>query len=152
MNTVGKRILLVEDNENDLELTMMALESSRLAHDVHIARDGEQALEYLERRGAYINRPDLDPVVILLDLKLPKIDGLEVLERVRTHPKLKTVPVVMLSSSCEERDIARSYELGVNAYVVKPVDFEQFSNAIKELAQFWATVNQPPLRLRDRRW
>ncbi len=152
MNTVGKRILLVEDNENDLELTMMALESSRLAHDVQIARDGEQALEYLERRGAYIDRPDLDPAVVLLDLKLPKIDGLEVLERMRVHPKLKTVPVVMLSSSCEERDIARSYELGVNAYVVKPVDFEQFSNAIKELAQFWAIVNQPPLRLRDRRY
>ncbi len=152
MNTVGKRILLVEDNENDLELTMMALESSRLAHDVQIARDGEQALEYLERRGAYIDRPDLDPAVVLLDLKLPKIDGLEVLERMRVHPKLKTVPVVMLSSSCEERDIARSYELGVNAYVVKPVDFEQFSNAIKELAQFWAIVNQPPLRVRDRRY
>lgn len=150
MNTVLKRILLVEDNENDLELTMMALESGDFVNDVQVARDGEQALEYLERRGAYAHRPDFDPAVVLLDLKLPKIDGLEVLERMKNHPKLRTLPVVMLSSSCEERDIARSYELGVNAYVVKPVDFEQFSNAIRELAQFWATINQPPLRLRDR--
>jgi CheY-like chemotaxis protein len=150
MKTTAKRILLVEDNENDLELTMTALESSQFASDVEIVRDGEQALEYLERRGAHTNRPDLDPAVVLLDLKLPKVDGLEVLERMRNHPKLRMVPVVMLSSSCEERDIVRSYELGVNAYVVKPVDFDQFSNVIRELAQFWVMVNQPPLRLRDR--
>lgn len=144
-----KRILLVEDDTNDLELTLTALEKSHLANEVDVARDGEEALEYLERRGAHAARPDGDPVVVLLDLKLPKVDGLEVLQRMRLHPALRVVPVVMLTSSREERDIVRSYGLGVNAYVVKPVDFGEFIEAIRELGLFWAVINQPPVRPRD---
>ncbi|MDQ3036081.1 MAG: response regulator [Myxococcota bacterium] len=143
-----KRILLVEDNDNDLELTLTALAKSHLGNEVDVARDGEEALAYLERRGAHADRPDNDPVVVLLDLKLPKIDGLEVLQRMRDHATLRTVPVVMLTSSREERDIVRSYGLGVNAYVVKPVDFNEFMDAIRELGLFWAVINQPPPRLR----
>lgn len=148
MSTATKRILLVEDDDNDLELTLTALANSHLANEVDVARDGEQALEYLQRRGAYADRPDADPVVVLLDLKLPKIDGLEVLQRLRDDPKLQNVPVVMLTSSREERDIVRSYGLGVNAYVVKPVDFQEFMEAIKDLGLFWAVINQPPPRTR----
>ncbi|RZI85067.1 MAG: response regulator [Rubrivivax sp.] len=139
-----KPILLVEDDPRDLELTLLALERSQLANEVVVVRDGAQALEYLQQEGEFANRPHGNPAVILLDLKLPKVTGLEVLEAVRLSPVLKSVPVVMLTSSNEETDLLRSYELGVNAYVVKPVDFKQFVQAISDLGVFWAVLNEPP--------
>ncbi|RKH44473.1 response regulator [Corallococcus sicarius] len=139
-----KRILLVEDSANDVALTMAALEEVHLANEVVVVRDGQQALDYLFRKGEYANRKDGHPAVVLLDLKLPKVDGLEVLEKVKGAPELKSVPVVMLTSSREEQDLARSYGLGVNAYVVKPVAFPDFVSALRELGLFWAVVNQPP--------
>ncbi|HEY8605822.1 MAG TPA: response regulator [Noviherbaspirillum sp.] len=139
-----KPILLVEDNPNDLELTLIALEKSRLANEVVVVRDGAEALEYLECRGAFSQRPTGNPAVILLDLKLPKVDGLEVLRHIRFSETLKSTPVVMLTSSREEQDVVRSYQLGVNAYVVKPVDFEEFVRAISDLGVFWAVLNEPP--------
>jgi CheY-like chemotaxis protein len=139
-----KPILLVEDNPNDLELTLIALERSQLANDVVVARDGAEALDYLRSQGAYTDRQAGNPTVVLLDLKLPKIDGLEVLKEIRATPGLKSIPVVMLTSSKEEQDLVRSYELGVNAYVVKPVDFGDFVRAIADLGIFWAMLNEPP--------
>lgn len=139
-----KRILLVEDSINDVELTLTALEENRLANEVIVVGDGEEALDYLHRRGKFKLRAEGNPVVVLLDIKLPRVDGLEVLRQLRNEPTLKTVPVVMLTSSREEQDIVRSYDLGVNAYVVKPVDFQDFVRAITELGLFWAVVNQPP--------
>jgi CheY-like chemotaxis protein len=139
-----KRILLVEDSPNDVELTLAALEENHLANEVVVVRDGEEALDYLYRRGIFKLRTEGNPVVILLDLKLPKVDGLEVLAQVKSDPTMKLIPVVMLTSSREEQDLVRSYDLGVNAYVVKPVDFHEFVNAIKEIGLFWAVVNQPP--------
>ncbi len=139
-----KRILLVEDNANDVALTMAALEETHLANEVVVVRDGQQALDFLRREGAWAHRPDGHPAVVLLDLKLPKVDGLEVLAQVKKDAELKTIPVVMLTSSREERDLASSYGLGVNAYVVKPVAFPDFVTALKELGLFWAVVNQPP--------
>jgi CheY-like chemotaxis protein len=139
-----KPILLVEDNPNDLELTLIALEKSHLANEVIVVRDGAEALEYLNATGAFINRPAGNPAVVLLDLKLPKVDGLEVLRHIRTTASLKSLPVVMLTSSREEQDVVRSYELGVNAYVVKPVDFQEFVRAISDLGVFWAVLNEPP--------
>ncbi len=139
-----KPIFLVEDDARDLELTLVALERSQLANEVVTVRDGEQALDYLFRRGDHANRLAGNPAVILLDLKLPKVNGLEVLEAVRQDPQLRSVPVVMLTSSQEETDLVRSYELGVNAYVVKPVDFKQFVSAIAELGVFWGVLNEPP--------
>lgn len=139
-----KRILLVEDSSNDVELTLTALEENRLANEVVVTRDGEEALDYLHRRGIFKLRAEGNPAVVLLDLKLPKIDGLQVLAAMRDDPELRHVPVVMLTSSREEQDLARSYSLGVNAYVVKPVDFGEFVYAIKELGLFWAIINQPP--------
>ena len=138
------RILLVEDDPRDVELTMTALEEHNLANEVVIAHDGEEALDYLYRCGKFESRINQNPAVMLLDLKLPKIDGLEVLEKVKSDEKLKVIPVVVLTSSREERDMVASYKLGVNAYVVKPVDFHEFVNAIKELGVFWAIVNEPP--------
>lgn len=138
------RILLVEDSPNDIELTLSALARHRLANEVVVVRDGQEALDYLYRRGAFKLRAGGNPVVVLLDIKLPKVDGLEVLKQLRTDEQLQTVPVVMLTSSREERDIVRSYDLGVNAYVVKPVDFHEFVTAICELGLFWAVINQPP--------
>ena len=139
-----KPILLVEDNPNDLELTLIALEKSQLANEVVIVRDGAEALDYLNCTGNFAKRPAGNPAVVLLDLKLPKVDGLEVLEQIRSSNTLKSVPVVMLTSSKEEQDLLRSYELGVNAYVVKPVDFQEFVRAIADLGLFWAVLNEPP--------
>ena len=139
-----KPILLVEDDKRDLELTLIALERSQLANEVVILRDGAQALDYLKREGDYADRSEGNPAVILLDLKLPKVTGLEVLEAVRGSPALRSVPVVMLTSSQEESDVLKSYELGVIAYVVKPVAFERFVSAIAELGVFWAVLNEPP--------
>jgi DNA-binding response OmpR family regulator len=143
METVG-RILLVEDDPKDTELTMTALEEYNLSNEVVVASDGEEALDYLYYRGKFQRRSGDNPAVMLLDLKLPKIDGLEVLQRVKADDKLKMIPVVVLTSSREERDMVSSYKLGVNAYVVKPVDFHEFVNAIKELGVFWAIINEPP--------
>ncbi|MBD2744556.1 response regulator [Coleofasciculus sp. FACHB-1120] len=139
-----KRILLVEDSPNDVELTLAALGENHLANEVVVVRDGEEALDYIYRRGIFKLRIEGNPVVVLLDLKLPKVDGLEVLARLKSDPTTKVIPVVMLTSSREEQDLIRSYDLGVNAYVVKPVDFHEFVNAIKEIGLFWAVVNQPP--------
>lgn len=139
-----KPILLVEDNPNDLELTLIALERSQLANEVIVVRDGAEALDYLDCRGTFAGKPPGNPAVVLLDLKLPKVDGLEVLRHVRSTAGLKSLPVVMLTSSREEQDLLRSYELGVNAYVVKPVDFQEFVRAIADLGLFWAVHNEPP--------
>jgi CheY-like chemotaxis protein len=139
-----KPILLVEDNPNDLELTLIALERSQLANEVVVVRDGADALDYLHARAPYASREQGNPAVVLLDLKLPKVDGMEVLAEIRGNPALKSIPVVMLTSSREEQDLIRSYELGVNAYVVKPVDFTEFVRAIADLGIFWAVLNEPP--------
>lgn len=139
-----KPILLVEDDARDLELTLVALERSELANEVVVVRDGAQALEYLRREGEFAGRAAGNPAVVLLDLKLPKIDGLEVLRAVRQTPELRSLPIVMLTSSHEEGDVVRSYELGVNAYVVKPVEFKAFVSAIADLGVFWAVLNEPP--------
>ena len=139
-----KPILLVEDNPHDLELTLIALSKSQLANEVVVMRDGAEALDYLYRRGEFAERPVGNPAVVLLDLKLPKVDGLEVLKEVRNTEAFKSVPVVMLTSSKEEQDVVRSYALGVNAYVVKPVDFTEFLRAIADLGIFWAVLNEPP--------
>lgn len=139
-----KPILLVEDNPKDMELALVALERSRLANEVITFRDGEEALAYLQRTGEHANRLEGNPAVILLDLKMPKMNGLQVLETIRTDPKLKSIPVVMLTSSNEEPDLRDAYNLGVNAYVVKPVKFSEFVNAMSGLGTFWAVLNEPP--------
>jgi len=139
-----KPILLVEDDKRDLELTLVSLERSQLANEVIVVRDGAQALDYLLREGDFRMREEGNPAVVLLDLKLPKVNGLEVLQRVRSTSSLRSMPVVMLTSSQEESDVIKSYELGVNAYVVKPVEFRQFVAAIADLGVFWAVLNEPP--------
>jgi CheY-like chemotaxis protein len=139
-----KPILLVEDNPKDLELTLIALERSRLANEVIVTRDGVEALDYLLCKGQYQDRPQGNPAVVLLDLKLPKIDGLEVLQKIKNDDALKSVPVVMLTSSREEQDLLQSYKFGVNAYVVKPVAFQEFLRAVQDLGGFWAVLNEPP--------
>jgi CheY-like chemotaxis protein len=138
------KILLVEDDPNDVELTLTALKENHLTNEIVVVRDGAEALDYLHRRGRHEARGAGNPTVILLDLKLPKVDGLEVLKRVKSDPDLKTVPVVMLTSSGEERDLAESYDSGSNAYVVKPLGFMDFVEAVGELGLFWAAINQPP--------
>jgi CheY-like chemotaxis protein len=143
MDTLG-RILMVEDDPRDVELTLTALGEYNLTNEVVVTRDGAEALDYLYCRGSFAGRTSENPAVLLLDLKLPKVDGLEVLQKIRTDEKLKMIPVVVLTSSREERDMVASYKLGVNAYVVKPVDFHEFVNAIKELGVFWAIINEPP--------
>jgi DNA-binding response OmpR family regulator len=135
---------MVEDDPKDVELTLTALDEYNLANEVVVTRDGEEALDYLHCRGNFSMRSNENPAVMLLDLKLPKVDGLEVLQQIRSDDKLKMIPVVVLTSSHEEKDMVASYKLGVNAYVVKPVDFHEFVNAIKELGVFWAVINQPP--------
>jgi CheY-like chemotaxis protein len=143
MHKLG-RILMVEDDPKDVELTLTALEEYNLANEVVITHDGQEALDYLYCRGQYSARASDNPAVLLLDLKLPKVDGLEVLHQIKSDDRLKIIPVVVLTSSREERDMMRSYQLGVNAYVVKPVDFHEFVNAVRELGVFWAVINEPP--------
>jgi CheY-like chemotaxis protein len=144
MITNVKRILLTDDNQNDVELTLLALAEHNLANEVVVTRDGEEALDYLYRRGAFKDREEGNPAVVLLDLKMPKVDGLSVLREVRSDSDLKLIPIVLLTSSHEESDIVESYNLGVNAYVVKPVDFHEFVDAIKKLGLFWSVINVPP--------
>src|SRR5216684_3780863 len=143
MSNLG-RILMVEDDPKDVELTLTALEEYNLANEVVVTRDGAEALDYLYCRGDFTTRTNDNPAVLLLDLKLPKVDGLEVLQQIKSDEKLKMIPVVVLTSSHEEKDVVASYKLGVNAYVVKPVDFHEFVEAIKELGVFWAVINEPP--------
>ncbi len=139
-----KRILLVEDDPHDVELTLTGLAEFNLANEVVVARDGEEALDFLHRRGKFAGRTDGNPSVVLLDLKLPKVGGLEVLRQLKTDETLKMVPVVILTSSHEDRDMVEGYKLGTNAYVVKPLDFHRFVDAIKHIGAFWAVTNEPP--------
>ena len=139
-----KRILLAEDNLDDIELTLRVLAEYHLANKVDVVRDGVEALDYLFRRGRFAGRPPGNPALLLLDNKMPRVDGLEVVRRVKADERLKTIPVVMLTSSREQGDLFKSYELGVNAYVIKPVDFYDFVNAVRELGGFWGIVNEPP--------
>jgi CheY-like chemotaxis protein len=144
MNDKIGRILIVEDDPKDVELTLTALEEYNLANEVIITGNGAEALDYLYCRGNFSTRSSDNPAVMLLDLKLPKVDGLEVLKQIKSDDNLKMIPVVVLTSSREEKDMIASYALGVNAYVVKPVDFHDFVNAIRELGVFWAIINSPP--------
>jgi CheY-like chemotaxis protein len=139
-----KRIVLAEDNPNDVELTLAALSEINLANEVVVVRDGAEALDYLFRRNQYAGRAPGHPAVLLLDLKMPKVDGLDVLRALKADDQLKTIPIVMLTSSREEQDLVSSYKLGVNAYVVKPVDFRGFIDAVRQLGAFWAVINEPP--------
>lgn len=138
------RILLAEDSPQDVELTLNALAEQNIGNSVAVARDGAEALDYLYKRGKFTDRENGNPVLLLLDLKMPKVDGFEVLRQIKSDDRLKTIPVVVLTSSREEKDLITSYRLGVNAYVVKPVDFEQFVGAVKDLGLFWLVVNEPP--------
>lgn len=139
-----KPILLVEDNPHDLELALVALERTNLANEVIVVRDGVEALDYLFRLNEHVGRMEGNPAVIMLDLKLPRVDGLEVLEAIRLDENLRSIPVVMLTTSNEELDVDRAYQLGANAYVVKPVKFQEFVTAISDLGVFWAILNEPP--------
>lgn len=138
-----KKILIVDDSPQDVELTIATLAESNLANEVVVAEDGEEALDYLHKRGKFANGNGL-PAVILLDIKMPKMNGIEVLKHIRSDPNLKLIPVIMVTSSREERDMVESYNLGANSYVVKPVDIAQFRNSIKVLGQYWAVINQQP--------
>ena len=144
-------LLLVEDSPDDVELTLRAFKKINLSNPIHVVRDGAEALEFLFCTGAYAHRKTQDsPKVVLLDLKLPKVDGLEVLKRIRADPRTKSIPVVILTASREESDVVSSYELGVNSYIVKPVDFEQFVEATRTLGLYWLLLNQrPPMRAAD---
>jgi CheY-like chemotaxis protein len=144
MNTGVKRILLVEDSEQDVELTLAALKEAHLANEVDVARDGAEALDYLYRREAFADRPDELPVFVLLDLKMPKLDGIDVLRQMKGDPLLKNVPVVILTSSREEQDLVQSYKLGVNAYVVKPVDFQQFTDSVRRTWLLLGSLERGP--------
>ncbi len=144
MMTAIRKLLLVEDSPNDAELTLEALAEHRLANEMVHLRDGAEALDYLHARGQFTDRGNDLPALVLLDLKMPKVDGLEVLRQMKGDEQLKTIPVVILTSSREESDLVKSYQLGVNAYVVKPVDFSEFVEAVKQLGAFWAVVNEPP--------
>ena len=139
-----KRILLVEDSPNDAELTLEALAEINLANEIQWLKDGEEALDYLYRRGAYSGREPINPILILLDLKLPKVDGRQVLREIRNDPRLRAIPVVVMTSSREESDLAGCYATGVNAYVVKPVNYAEFVKAVRALGVFWAVINEPP--------
>jgi CheY-like chemotaxis protein len=138
-------ILLVEDNPNDLELTLHALQKNNVANQIHVVRDGEEALDFLFCRGAFSHRSfDAPPKVVLLDLKLPKVDGLEVLRSVKTDPRTKAVPVVIMTSSKQQRDLVESYHCGVNSYIQKPINFNEFQEVIRQLGYYWLAINQPP--------
>jgi CheY-like chemotaxis protein len=139
-----KSILLAEDSLEDIQLTLAALEGCHLANRVMVVRDGADALDYLHRRSSFKDRINAQPVVVFLDIKMPKVDGLEVLRQIKADPKLQIIPVVMVTSSREQQDLLRSYKLGANSYVVKPIDFDQFVNAIQELGLYWAVLNEPP--------
>jgi CheY-like chemotaxis protein len=139
-----KRILLAEDSCRDAELTLAALEEQNLAHEVAIVRDGAEALDYLYHRGDFSDVAHVRPIVVILDIKMPRVNGLEVLRQMKSDPNLSCVPVVMLTSSCEERDLEQSYRLGVNAYVVKPVNFQKFLESVRQLVTFWSRLNVPP--------
>jgi two-component system response regulator len=144
--TMATEILLVEDNLNDIELTLHALRAENLANQIHVARDGEEALDYLFNRGAHANRkPGDHPDLVLLDLKLPKVHGMEVLRQIKGDPALRRVPVVILTSSREDRDLIESYDLGVNSYIQKPVEFDKFRDIIKRLGLYWLVVNERPV-------
>ena len=144
MTITVKRILLAEDSDRDTELTLNALAQHNLVNVIERVRDGAEALDYLYRRGQFSGRPNGNPAVVLLDLKMPKVDGLEVLRQIRSDPQLSLIPVVVMTSSNEEQDVVRSYELGANAYVVKPVKFNEFVEAVKQVGVFWALINEPP--------
>jgi CheY-like chemotaxis protein len=139
-----KRILVVDDDPNDAELTLRALGRLSLRDSVDIARDGQEALDYLERRGQYASRPEGNPVVVLMDVRMPRLGGIEALGRIKANPNLRRIPVVMLTSSREEGDLLKSYDLGSNAYVVKPIAFEKYLEAVSGLGQFWGQLNEPP--------
>ena len=146
MTTQKVEILLVEDNLDDVELTVRALRNENLANNIHVARDGEEALEFLFCNGAYAGRSfNCPPKLILLDLKLPKMDGMEVLKRLKADERTKTIPVVILTCSKEERDLVKGYDLGANSYIQKPVDFDQFRNTVKSVGMYWLLINQPPV-------
>lgn len=142
MNT--RPILYAEDDENDIRMTLKALKNAKLLNEIVVVRDGEEALDYLYRRGAYATRPPVEPMVLLLDLKMPKVSGIDVLRTIREDAVLRHLPVVILTASREERDLAEGYRLNVNAYVVKPVNFDQFTSAITQIGMFWALLNEPP--------
>ena len=143
MKTEIKRILIVDDSPKDVELAIAALSENNMANEIIVAEDGEEALDYLYKRGKFIDQHGF-PAVILLDIKMPKMNGIEVLRHIRNDSKFKLIPVIMVTSSGEEKDLVESYKLGANSYVVKPVDFNQFMEAIKILGQYWAIVNQSP--------
>jgi two-component system response regulator len=146
MNTTPVEILLVEDNPNDVELALHALRKHNLANHIYVVRDGEEALDFLFCRGVYQGRDHgLTPKVVLLDLKLPKVDGLEVLRQIRADERLRTLPVVIMTSSREERDVVAGYKLGINSYIVKPVEFDQFTEAVRQIGCYWLLLNQPPM-------
>jgi two-component system response regulator len=146
MHETMVEILLVEDNANDVALTLRALKRYNLSNSIHVVYDGAEALEFIFGTGAYAGRHlEPTPRVILLDLKLPKVDGLEVLQRIKTDPRTRVIPVVVLTSSREQCDIVESYQVGVNSYIVKPVDFEQFTEAMRQLGLYWVLLNQPPI-------
>lgn len=144
MNNPTKKILLAEDSPQDAEMTMEALADHHLSNNIVLVGDGEEALDYLYARGKFAGRTDGNPLLVLLDLKMPKVDGLEVLRVIKNDPDLRTLPVVMLTASREEQDVVKSYRLGVNAYVVKPVGFQKFVEAVKQVGAFWTIHNEPP--------
>jgi len=143
MNAEVKRILIVDDSPKDVELTIAALSEKNVANEVVVAEDGVEALDYLYKRGKFVNA-DGFPAVILLDIKMPRMNGIEVLKHIRSDPKFKLIPVIMVTSSREEKDLVESYKLGANSYVVKPVNIVQFIDALKVLGQYWAVINEPP--------
>jgi CheY-like chemotaxis protein len=146
MNSGKLDILLVEDNQDDMDLALHALRREKLANNIYVARDGEEALDFLSCRGAFAQRSfDHPPKLVLLDLKLPKVDGMEVLKQVKSDPRTKTIPIVIMTSSKEERDLVAGYSLGANSYIQKPVDFDQFRDTVKSVGLYWLVTNQPPV-------